>query len=227
MRFGKDGFSFVTIFGVTEHARSLRVIVLAAMSLDPSLHDEGALELARIATNNALHACSSTAEPKERKRSALAALLLVPWAFSIASKMGRSVLGNILKFCKNDPELSHLATLWKSRILELHRFDVLNISAYGGNSNTLVREWRRILIEGRLRSIAAPKIWSGLLSALNENAILSPKELMMVPIQDLPRLIPPDREGVDLDLLRRLWECSHTHNILSPFDVISTEFYNT
>ena len=136
--------------------------------------------------------------------------------------MGRSVLGNILKFRKNDPELSRLATLWKSRILELHRFDVLNISAYGGNSNTLVREWRRILIEGRLWSIATPKIWSGLLSALNENAILSPKELMMVPLQDLSRLIPPDLEGVDLDLLRRLWECSHTHNILSPFDVIST-----
>ena len=102
------------------------------MSLDPSLHDEGALELARITTNHALYACSSAAQPKERKRSALAALLLVPWALSIVSKIGRSVIGNILNFSKNDPGLCRLANLWKSRILELHRFDILNKSAYGG-----------------------------------------------------------------------------------------------
>ena len=186
------------------------------MLIPPEIHDIGAHELARLAVLNALKVCSS-AEPIEAKKRALAALLVVPWTYSLAANVGSAHFIRLRKLCSSNPELYSLASTLRERINELHNADVMNIRAFGDDYRKSMIAWRRILLEGQLYTKARPHDWTAVLSALQEKAIRSPRELMNVPLLELHKL-SPDNDVNSTRLLRLLWESAIVHDPISPFD---------
>ena len=104
--------------------------------------------------------------------------------------------------------------LLKSRIMELHRGDLLNLRMFDDEYRSSTLAWRYVLLDGKLWTKASPLEWSAVLTALHENAIRSPTELSSVPLQDLSRLGPRD---TDASLLRNLWQAAILSRQQSPF----------
>ena len=168
--------------------------------MSDSLFVKGAESLARMALKRARDALVDAQVTSQGKRTAVVALLAIPWSKDLIRKMGTRNLPVVISAAASRLSLSDISRRLRRTIFELWRVDLSNM---GGGDGRL---WGDVLVKAHLFARLSPVGRKNLFSDLGDVLIFTPGDLRSVPLLEPHLVSSPNVPG---GVLRELWNAAH------------------